>query len=111
MLTLLLHAVLSGAVAYVWAAVLPAPGMLLYPLRHRWAMWYEARYTRREQNHFPNLLDAAWFKPLWGCALCCSGQFAFWAYLYHTPAYHWWEHAYCVAVGILTAQLLSKHLS
>jgi hypothetical protein len=97
-----LHALLTAAAAVVFAAVLPAPEMLLAPalawLRRKWrASWGS------------ELDDQYWWKPIGGCPLCVSGQWGLWTYLYHYHSgYHWWAHIYFVTLAILFSSFILK---
>lgn len=100
-----LHCLLSVAVAVVLSGLLTQQGMLLAPV----AAWVRAWYWRRYDAD-PD--QAAVLKPLGLCPTCFAGQVALWAYVvhYHGPAYHWYEHAYFVALALLFALILQKLL-
>jgi hypothetical protein len=106
MLTLLfwLHALLTAAAAVIFADLLVQDGMLLAPVQRWLRDWYRARAGAE-------LDDQTWWKPLWGCATCVSGQFALWAYLYHYhAAYSWYQHLYFVSAALLFSLILQKLL-
>lgn len=102
----LVHAVLTAAAAWLVGGPLKEGGQLLHPLYRRAYGFVERRFGPPE--------DLKWWQPIWGCRLCMAGQWCFWMYLVHvrfSPApYHFYEHVYAVAVGLLTCLSLSKHL-
>lgn len=101
MLDLFLLFLMLGCWAFVWARILPAEGHLLAGVQRRWRDWYRARYQTE-------LDEAWWWRPLWGCPSCCSGQLAFWTYLIRFHAtYDPLLHLCAVGVAIVTACLLT----
>jgi hypothetical protein len=103
---LLLHAILAGVVAWVYAGVLNQPGMLLRRPYKAIYDWIEGKYGNVEDN------APLWWKPFWGCVTCVGGQFGLWTYLVHT----WLTHQpfrldmliYSISLSLLTAVLLNR---
>jgi len=101
MLSLFLLFLMLGCWAFAWVRILPADGHLLASVQRAWRTWYRARYQAE-------LDDAAWWRPLWGCAGCCAGQLAFWTYLIRFHAtYDPLLHLCAVGLCIVTACTLS----
>ena len=89
-----------GMSAYVYAAILTAPGMILEGLNQ----WVYARV--------PEWL----YMPLIGCQKCAAGQWALWLYMYlwacEGTRYHLLEHLYLVLASIFSTIIFEKiHLS
>lgn len=106
LLNLILHAWLLSAAAVTFATVLVGDGMLLAPVQAWVRAWYRKRTTAQvvkpvstsmyvTEHHGKELDTQWWWKPLWGCAKCVSGQMALWTYWFiywpATPqsAYQW----------------------
>lgn len=101
-----ISALLLAAVAVCWAYVLVQPGMLLAPVQ----AWVRATYRGMpyaKHGIWPAEIDDNWwFKPLWGCSSCCSGQAGFWGYLLlFWPSYSLLAHLGFAAITILFAAL------
>lgn len=82
--------------AFVFTNILTADGQILQNVQD---------YLER---HLPEKI----YKPLIGCELCVSGQWALWFYLYFTlieqqQKYHWWLHIWVVMQTIFIARLIS----
>lgn len=96
---LILHAAGLGALAVCWATILVGDGMLLAPVQAAWRGWYRQRYASE-------LDEAWWWKPVWGCYICTSGQLGLWGYIYLTWGYyHFLPHLYFVSLTLLFAAL------
>lgn len=108
LLTLILHAWLLSAAAVCFATVLVSDGMLLAPVQ----AWVRSKYRKvtapygSKGNPYAGreIDEQWWWKPLWGCSLCVSGQMAFWLYFYlswgHYQPLH---HLYFTSLTILFA--------
>ena len=113
LLLLILHAWLLSAAAVTFATVLVGDGMLLAPVqawlrnRYRNATWGEypmAENTNWTERRGKELNGQWWWKPLWGCYACVSGQWAFWGYLLSQwHQYHPLHHLYFTSLTILFA--------
>ena len=116
LLLLILHAWLLSAAAVTFATVLVGDGMLLASVQAWLRGWHRRQWIRRHFDELPitftgdeyyagNDLDSQWWwKPLWKCSECVSGQWAFWGYLLSQwHQYHPLHHLYFTSLTILFA--------
>jgi hypothetical protein len=90
---LTLEAIAVALVAFVYAEILTAPGMLLNS-------WYN--YVARNA---PDFL----FKPLAGCIKCVAGQLALWVYMVnYWHSYSIQAHVFYICFAIFITLLLNK---
>jgi hypothetical protein len=127
MLDKLLFLVALAGVAVVFADVLVRPGMLLEPVQRWLREWYRAKakgyvkevfdkgsLTEEQKQAFYEtrsfeIDELWWWKPLWGCYACVSGQWGFWGYLIrYRGHYNFFEHIAFTAFTIIAAIILHK---
>jgi len=148
LLTVFGFALCLALVAVTWAVILVDEGMLLQPVQ-RWARGAYVKYRINgllryifKDEPIPNEAEFAdtlrgleanpqsyaldldsqwWWKPLWGCALCVSGQLAFWGFLYYVyyalPSLSWcgyaaayspWWHSVCISATLFLTAVLKR---
>ena len=53
-----------------------------------------------------------WFyRPIWGCSKCLSGQIALWYYLFNHSNYSIFVHIFTISTAIITAVFLTKQIN
>lgn len=88
--------------AVIYSVVLVQPDMLLGAAYQRLQGW-----TLQRTDKYPE--EVFWLKPLISCALCVSGQWCFWGYLFiYYSNYNLFYHLYFTALGIFLAAGLRK---
>ncbi|OGX80833.1 hypothetical protein BEN47_06135 [Hymenobacter lapidarius] len=110
--TFFLHVLGTAAVGVCFASILVADGMLLSPVQ----AWLRRQWRHA---HGTELDEQEWFKPLWGCFVCVTGQIATWSYLIlywpedYRQSWYWWAcfaglwFVY-ISLSIITAMVLNK---
>ena len=98
-----IFAVVLACFGVCWAYVLVQSGMLLAPLQSYVRAKYRARYQKEIDDQF-------WWHPVWGCFRCCSGQMAFWGYLFLFPLAHYnpLSHLGFAAITIILSIIIQK---
>lgn len=106
MLSFFQIAFMCAVIGYIYAEILIAPGMVLFPF---WKWLCRTWLLKSTIVNDREVINESWFyKPLGGCYKCVTGQLAFWWYLFGTHSYNFFFHVFSVCLAILFSVLIHQ---